>query len=95
MHEFRKLRVYKRGLELTRIVRKVTMNFPIAEGAGRKTARDFSRFLDNALGSANECRACLDIALEIGFVDESEHLEIDSAYDDLIAMIVGLQRSML
>ena len=72
MYQFRKLRVYQRGLELTREVRLLTKTFPnderygltsqfrkasysipmnIAEGAGRKTEKDFSRFLDNALGS--------------------------------------------
>ncbi len=115
MHQFRKLRVYQRGLELTHEVYTLTATFPsaelygltsqfrrasysipinIAEGAGRRTPRDFSRFLDTAVGSGYECLSCLDIALRNGFIDHPTYDRLNNAFDEVIAMTVGLQKSL-
>jgi len=46
--------------------RRASYSIPmnIAEGAGRRTEKDFSGFLDIAIGSGYECPSCLDIAFE-------------------------------
>lgn len=116
MHQFRKLHVYQRGLELTREVYTLTSTFPsnelygltsqfrrashsipinIAEGAGRKTKKDFSRLLDNAIGSGYECLSCLAIALLNEFIDHAEYDRFNEAFDEVIAMTVGLQKTLL
>ena len=66
----------------------------IAEGAGRKTQKDFSRFLDNAVGSGYECLSCLDIALQNKLIDHPTYDLLNSAFDEVIAMTVGLQKSL-
>ena len=42
----------------------------IAEGAGRRTTKDFVRFLDMAMGSANEAGYFCHLACRLGYVDE-------------------------
>lgn len=66
----------------------------IAEGAGRRTTKDFSRYLDTAIGSAYECLACSDIALANGFIDHGSHDRLNKKVEEIIAMLVGLQRSL-
>lgn len=44
----------------------------IAEGADRYSDKDFSRFLNNAITSVNECVSCLDCALDDGYITSKE-----------------------
>ena len=54
--------------ELARQLRKaaVSVGSNIAEGCGRSTRADLARFLDDALGSANELEFQLDLCTEAG-----------------------------
>lgn len=47
----------------------------IAEGADRYSDKDFSRFLNNAITSVNECVGCLDCALDDGYITSREYKE--------------------
>ena len=47
--------------QLWRALNSIVLN--IAEGTDRYSDKDFSRFLNNAVGSLNETVACLDLAL--------------------------------
>jgi len=47
--------------------------FNIAEGSGRYSDIDFSRFLNTSLTSLNEVVGCLDAALDDKYMDGSEH----------------------
>ncbi len=53
-----------------RAANSVVLN--IAEGSGRGTKRDFSRFLDMALGSTFETVACFFVAEKQGYISDSE-----------------------
>lgn len=81
---------------LTSQFRRASYSIPmnIAEGAGRKTNKDFARFLDTAIGSGYECLSCLDIALINELIDQSEYDRLNAAFDKKIAMIVGLKKSL-
>lgn len=50
-------------------IRRAATSIPsnIVEGAGRGTNRDFSRFLDQALGSCNELQTQLILSGKFGF----------------------------
>lgn len=57
--------------QLWRALDSIILN--IAEGSERYSDIDFSRFLNNSLTSVNEVVACLDTALDDGYVTKREH----------------------
>jgi four helix bundle protein len=116
MHNFRKLKVYEKALEFTKIVRAITRSFPkhelfslsaqfrraadsivlnIAEGAGNRSEKEFAKFLDYAIRSGHECIGCVDIALANKYITEKEHSDLFKYADEIVAMIIGFQRSLL
>jgi four helix bundle protein len=67
----------------------------VAEGAARRSDREFARFLDIALGSASELDAQLDLSAILGFIDE---VTARRAVEDLVEvkkMLAGLLASVL
>ncbi len=66
----------------------------IAEGAGNSSKKEFARFLDYSIRSGYECVGCLDIALELEYTTTQIHQECCSDVDEIIAMLVGLQKSL-
>ena len=66
----------------------------IAEGSGNSSKKEFSRFLDYSIRSGYECIGCLDIALESEYVSSNTHRELFHQVDEIIAMLVGLQKSL-
>jgi four helix bundle protein len=75
-----------------RAVNSVVLN--IAEGAGRGTKRDFSRFLDLALGSTFETVACFFIAKKQGYISDSELDEIKERAELLGKRINSFKRTL-
>jgi four helix bundle protein len=59
----------------------------IAEGADRYSDRDFSRFLNNAITSVNECVSCLDCALDDDYITPEEHKEGIKEAENLIRQL--------
>jgi len=71
--EFPKEEQYNLTSQLCRALDSILLN--IAEGSDRYSDTDFSRYLNNSLTSVNEVVACLDCALDDGYIDEKEHIE--------------------
>ncbi len=67
----------------------------IAEGAGNYSRKEFSKFLGYSIRSAYECIGCLDIAFENTFINSDEKEDIFKKTDEVIAMLVRLQKSLL
>lgn len=67
----------------------------IAEGAGNRSEREFTKFLDYAIRSAHECIGCLDIALTNGYVTEKIHSDLFADADEIVAMLIGFQKALL
>lgn len=77
--------------QLRRACKSIPAN--IAEGyARRRSAKEFCLFLTTALGSANEMEVHLDIAFELGYIEQSTHQELGAAYNELGRMLNGLIR---
>ena len=57
--------------QLWRALDSIILN--IAEGADRHSDKDFSHFLNTALGSLNEVVGCLDCALDDDYITIDEH----------------------
>jgi four helix bundle protein len=75
-------------------IRRASISIPvnIAEGAGRGSKREFSRFLSIARGSVTELRVLLDIALEIGYLPALQHEKLGDSLERVFAMTSGLLR---
>jgi four helix bundle protein len=75
-------------------IRRAAISIPanIAEGAARRSKKEFVRFLLAARGSATELRLLLDIACQTGNLASARFRVCDALLDRIILMISGLIR---
>ena len=76
---------------LTSQVRRASVSIPanIAEGAGRKSDKEFLHFLSNAQGSASEVETELLIAFRLGYLQDATHEHLCRSLDEIGRMITG------
>lgn len=81
---------------LTSQIRRSAISIPsnVAEGSGRRTEKEFNRFLDIALGSSFELETQLIIAHELEFLSDENFLHLNTELDEEQKMIIGLQKSL-
>jgi len=89
---FPKDELYSLTAQFRRAADSVVLN--IAEGAGNRSNKEFAKFLDYAIRSAHECIGCTDIAQVNEFIDEKVQFDLFKKADEMIAMLIGLQRSL-
>lgn len=78
--------------QLWRALNSIVLN--IAEGTDRYSRKDFSRFLNNAIGSLNEVVACLDLALQDGYLSRKKHEEFLVIADNLYRQLKAFSSSV-
>jgi len=66
----------------------------IAEGAARRTDKDFIHFLHMALGSASELDTQIEIVIKIGYADNVAMKELQNKVGVVAKMLYGLIRSV-
>ena len=97
MKDFKKLKIWEKGVELSVKVYHLVSALPdheryglssqmtrcavsipanIAEGAGRRTEKDFRNFLYTALGSAFELETLIEVSTELGFLRKKAAKEL-------------------
>jgi len=81
---------------ITSQIKRSVISIPsnIAEGAGRKTSKDFGRFLDIALGSAFELETQIILSLDLNMINKTDFDKIDSIIRQIQKMIYGLRKSL-
>ncbi|HNP33146.1 MAG TPA: four helix bundle protein [Flavobacterium sp.] len=74
---------------LTNQLRRASVSIPsnIAEGSSRNSDKDFSRFLEIAIGSAYEIETQLLIAFDLGFITEVDLEQLANQLNEIIKMI--------
>jgi four helix bundle protein len=74
---------------LTNQLRRASVSIPsnIAEGSSRISNKDFSRFLEIAIGSGYEVETQLLIATDLGFINTEELETISAELNEIIKMI--------
>lgn len=77
---------------LTSQIRRAAVSIPanIAEGAGRKSYKEFAHFLSNSQGSASEVETELLIASRLSYIEETSYLALRSSLDEIGRMLTGL-----
>lgn len=77
---------------LTSQIRRAAISIPanIAEGAARKSDKEFINFLSIAQGSASEIETELLIAYRLGFFNQTDFNRLCTELDDIGKTITGL-----
>ncbi|MGH9873685.1 MAG: four helix bundle protein [Pyrinomonadaceae bacterium] len=73
-------------------LRRAAVSIPanIAEGAGRKSSKEFAHFLSTSQGSASEVDTEFLIASRLGYFESSRYSELRAYLDEIGRMLTGL-----
>jgi len=114
-HNYKKLLVWQKSIDLVMQVYKLVVQFPkdeqyqlssqvkravvsipsnIAEGAGRKTDKEFSYFLFISHGSACELDTELIIAKNLEFISEQSYEDVSRQIEEVKAMLMSLEEKL-
>jgi four helix bundle protein len=79
---------------LTSQIRRAAVSVPsnIAEGAARRSSKEFGYFISNAQGSASELETELIIAHRLGYLSEGAFAELLSKLERIGRLMTGLSR---
>lgn len=72
----------------------VSISSNIAEGAARRSEREFLQFLSHSQGSASEVDTQLLIAFRLKFINEADYRSLEKSLDDIGRMISGLSNHL-
>lgn len=78
--------------QLIRAALSVSLN--IAEGSAKYSDKDFKRYLENSLGSINECFACIDIAFENELITNDDFSNLKILSESITKQLGGLVRKL-
>ena len=78
-------------------LRRAVVSIPsnIAEGSGRTSAKDQAHFFEMAFGSLMEVNCQMDIACDLGYINQNELNQIEEQVSRIAAMLSGLRRKCL
>jgi four helix bundle protein len=81
---------------LTGQIRRAAVSIPanLAEGAGRRSQKEFAHFLSNSQGSASELETELIIANRLGYLDEATFAKLIGQLERIGRLITGLVRHL-
>jgi four helix bundle protein len=78
--------------QLNRAALSVVLN--IAEGSGKKSDKDFNRYIQNALGSVHELYAALDVAKDLQLISEADFKKLTTLLSELRKQLGGLTKKL-
>lgn len=67
----------------------------IVEGAGRKTDKDFARFLSISYGSTNELEYQVILSVDLGFLERQKGEELIGKIQEIRKMLYGLMNKLI
>ena len=76
---------------LTNQLRRSTYSIPlnIVEGCGKNTDKDFTHYLDNALGSALEVEYTCYLIFDLGYIYEDQYNLVYKPINEIKAMLIS------
>lgn len=66
----------------------------IAEGFGRRSTKDFLRYLEMASGSLEEARYFLILSKDLGYLNGDHYVRLNASCDEVGRLLGGLSRSL-
>ncbi len=93
IEQFPKVETYALCDQLRRAVISVPSN--IAEGSGRTSSKDQAHFFEMAFGSLMEVSCQMDIACDLGYIEQLELNQVEENIRKIAAMLSGLRRKCL
>ncbi len=77
-------------------MQKASVSIPsnIAEGAARKSRKEYLQFLYNARGSLSELDTQLEISLRLNYLTSEEYIRLQDMLDEISRMLNGLISSL-
>ena len=91
LKKFPKEEQYAMCDQLRRASISITSN--IAEGMNRYSVKDKNHFLEMAYGSLMEVSSQMEIAEELGYINNADRQNMDVLIDEVARLISGLQKS--
>jgi four helix bundle protein len=81
---------------LTNQIRRACVSIPanVAEGCGRRSQKDFARFLQVSVGSSNELEYYLILSKDLGYLAGETHSTLASNLADIRRMLSSLLRKV-
>lgn len=78
-------------------LRRAAVSVPsnIAEGAGRRTDKEFVHFLSIAIGSLNELDTQIELSFKLKYIATEDHASLIAKIDDCKAIIFGLRKKIM
>ena len=84
---------YALSSQMQRASTSIALN--IAEGYAKKGSQaEFKRFLQMAVGSANEMNVLLDFSKDLGYINEVEYEKFSKEYDEIGRMLNSFARTI-
>ena len=88
---FPKSEIYGLTAQMRRAAVSVASN--LAEGAARRSGKEFRQFISIAQGSLSELDTQLDLSSMLGYLEQDIHEKLMSEVTDISKMLFGLSRS--
>ena len=66
----------------------------IAEGSAKKSDKDFNRYLENSMGSANETASALNVAYSDKLISESTYKNLLSLCESVVNQLGGFSKKL-
>lgn len=78
-------------------LRRAAVSVPsnIAEGAGRRTDREFVNFLSIAIGSLSELDTQIELSYRLKYIAEEKYKKLITKIDDCKAITYGLRKKIM
>jgi len=76
---------------LTQQIRRATYSVPLnsVEGSGKNTDKDFTSYLDNALGSAKEVEYAFILIRDLNYINENLYAMVNKSINEIKAMLIA------
>lgn len=84
---------YGLSSQVRRAVTSIALN--IAEGSGAESGKDYARFVTMARRSSYEVSCVLEIAYNLGYLEEMKYRTLLEETDEIAAMLNGLHKKLV